>query len=504
MNNFIKYRLWEILPGLITWITIVTLLYLAAFKPTALIVLVIIYTTYWLIKILIITGHQLVGYQTYLKQTRLDWLAKLKQDFPQSHSQIYQIALIPSYKEDISILRQTIESLKGSTINLKKIIVVLAFEEREKELAPKYAPILEKEYKDTFKKFLITFHPTDIEGEVKGKGPNITWAGRQVQKYLEAEKIPFEDVILTTIDADNRVDRQFFANLTWAYCNDPDPTHKSFQPIPLFFNNVWQVPLVVRMISLGDSYWQMIQSVRPNFLRNFSSHSQSMAALVQTDFWSVKTIVEDGHQYWRSYFAFNGNHHVVPIYSPIYMDSVQGDDLLDTLKEQYLQRRRWFWGVSDVPYVWQHSLGNNTIPFFYKWAQFVRLVEGHYNLATQSIYLTIGSLPLLINSDFKNTVAGYTFPIMYQYLLSFAWIGMLANMLISAKLLPAKSDKKHINWLFVFWQWLLTPIVLPVSAFFFAALPAIDSQTRMLIKKPFTVFNVTKKQAVPGGILRKS
>jgi hypothetical protein len=345
-------------------------------------------------------------------------------------------------------------------------------------------------------------HPVGIPGEIRGKGPNITWAGRIAEKELEKRHLAPEDVIVTTLDADSRVDKNYFANITWTYMNTPDPIHKSFQPLPMFFNNVWKVPFAVKITALSSSFWQIIQAMRPRFSRNFASHAQSMAALIQTDFWSVKTVVEDGHQYWRSYFAFNGNHHVVPTFVTIYMDAVEGDGVLDSFKAQYLQRRRWYWGVSDVPFVFEHSWGNNKIPFAYKWLQFFRLAESHYSLATQSFILTIGWLPVMLHTSFGNTILGYSFPIMYRYFLTTAWIGMIANMLVATLLVPKRPGSKMAYWGFLIIEWALAPVVFPLIGIFFSAVPALDSQTRMMFNKPFTVFNVTKKSAIPSGVLR--
>jgi len=33
-------------------------------------------------------------------------------------------------------------------------------------------------------------------------------------------------------------------------------------------------------------------------------------------FWSRRTIVEDGHQFWRSYFYFRGRYRAVPVRTP--------------------------------------------------------------------------------------------------------------------------------------------------------------------------------------------
>lgn len=491
------------MPGSLTWLTLFGLTYITIVNPVAATILILLYAIYWLVKVLVITGFLIFGFLRYRGERAIDWLNKLQHDFPDAAATYYHVAIVPTYKEDISIIRQTLEAIRQSNYPAKQLIVVVAFEGREKELAPHYAPMLVHEYEHAFSHFMTTSHPGDIPGEVRGKGPNITWAGREVKKYIDEKKLPYNKVIVTTLDADNRVDPNYFANLTWSYNNVPDPVHKSFQPLPMFFNNIWQVPLAVKLTALGSSFWQLIQAMRPHYCRNFSAHAQSFEALVETDFWSVTTVVEDGHQYWRSYFKFDGNHHVVPIFVPVYMDAVQGDNFYDTLREQYLQRRRWFWGVSDIPYVFEHSYKNGRIPFFYKWLQFGRLVESHYSLATQSFILLIGWLPLVLNPDFGNSVLGYNFPTIYRFLLTAAWIGLITNVTVAAALVPPRPGKKSSYIWALVREWLLAPFILSFSAIFFSALPAIDSQTRLLFGRPFTVFNVTKKTAIPSGVLVK-
>lgn len=495
-------RAWEIIPGLTTWVTIVGLLLLVRISPHFVATFVLLYAVYWVVRIIIMTSYLIAGFFRYRREQKMDWQVRLKSDFPDQWEKIYHLAFVPTYKEDISILRHTLGAIKNSNYPCEKLIVVVAFEEREKELAPGYAKTILHEFEHAFGGILTTFHPSDIPGEVRGKGPNITWAARRALEYIDSKKIDRDDVMVTTLDADNRVDKNYFGNVSWAFLKDPDPHHKSFQPLPMFFNNVWQVPLAVKMTAMGSSFWQMIQAMRPHHARNFSAHSQSLKALVETDFWSVETIVEDGHQYWRSYFKFNGNHHIVPIFVPVYMDAVQGENLYNTFREQYLQRRRWFWGVSDVPYVFSRSFRNGSIPFFYKWLQFGRLFESHWSLATQSFILLIGWLPAVLNISFQNSVLGYNFPIVYRGFLLAAWIGMIASMAVASLIVPPRPGSRARYILTLAKEWILAPILLSVTAIVFSALPAIDSQTRMMFNKPFTVFNVTKKFAVPSGVVR--
>src|SRR5262249_50209225 len=139
--------------------------------------------------------------------------------------------------------------------------------------------------------------------------------------------------------------------LSYLYAATTDPLYVSYQPIPLYTNNIWDAPAPMRVITTGNSFWNIVLSMRTHMIRNFSAHAQSLKTLIDTDFWSVRTIVEDGHQFWRTYFRYDGHHEVYPLYVPIYQDAVLSTTYWRTLKAQFVQLRRWAWGASDVAYV---------------------------------------------------------------------------------------------------------------------------------------------------------
>lgn len=433
------------------------------------------------------------GYKNFKRDIKIDWLKKLDELAPvDSWKNIYHLVIVPTYKEDISILESSIESVIKSDYPLDKIIYVLATEERDKENALVVSQKLQKKYGGKFYDFLTVMHPKDIPGEVIGKGPNITFAGRHMVEYIKKKGISFENVIVTTMDADNRTDKRYLSCLTYKYLTDSDPVHKSFQPLPMYFNNIWDVPMPMRLIAMGSSFWQLVVATRPSRLRNFSSHAQSFEALVRVDFWSTKTIVEDGHQYWRTFFKFNGRHEVVPMYTPIYQDAVLGDNLKETLVEQYLQKRRWSWGVSDIPYVMEHTIGNKNIPFIDRWSNALILWESHISWSTTSIILATSSwLPLALNPNFRNTVLAFNFPTVYSWLVAVAWIGMVITLIISTLLVPPHRGKKPFKRIVL--DWCLTPIIMPISNIIFSSVPALESQTRLMLGKYLEIFRVTKK-----------
>ena len=229
--------------------------------------------------------------------------------------------------------------------------------------------------------------------------------------------------------------------------------------------------------------------MRPHIIRNFSSHAQNMRALIDTDFWSVRTIVEDGHQFWRTYFRYDGRHEAYPIYIPIYQDAVLAEGYRRTLKMQFIQIRRWAYGASDIPFVITKGFVNRKkMPRFDLLAKISRLMEGHLNWATAPLLITFsGFIPAFFN---PNDIGADSLPIIVSYIHRTATVGLLITMFLSFKSLPPKPAryKRHRSVIMLF-QWLL----LPVSTIVYSSSAALNSQTRLFFGKYLDKFDVTEK-----------
>lgn len=484
-------RFLEICPGLLTWLSLILPIILAFFAPIIVASFFVVYAIYWLIKCLIMAGHLITGYVYYRREIVIDWPQKLRQNFPKEYPRIHHVLIMPTYKEPIAVVDRAIKKIIASNYDLKKVIFVLATEERAGEFGREKASELSKMFARRFGEFIVSQHPANLAGEIAGKGANITYAGKRVAEYISQQKIKPNNVIVTTLDCDNQTHPQYLACLTYKYLDDTDPKHKSFQPLPMYFNNIWEVPVAMRMIALGSSFWQMVESTRPTRLRNFSAHAQSLAALIEVNFWSTTTIVEDGHQFWRTYFYYHGQHNVIPIFVPIYQDAVLAHNYWQTLREQYLQKKRWAWGVSDIPYVIINTIKDRRAPFIHKWVQVFRLIEGHWSWATTSIYLAIlGWLPFVANRGFRTTVWAYNFPFVYSRILGGAMLGMIVTLVISTFLLPPRGKVYPLR---IALEWLAAPLLLPLTNIIFGSLPAIDSQTRLMLGK-YLEYRVTVKK----------
>lgn len=522
-----RYRFFEILPALLSYGSLILLVVLSLIDPlwaSAYLLLVIVTV---IVKAIGIAVHTIRGRNRLDLAQKVDWHKRLDElEHPQASfsalrgkhlkqfgysqhqenlrlisaapdsfpkpSQLYNAVIVAAYNESFEVLDPTLKSITESHYDTKHMIIVMAYEERGGAAIQATVRKLEEKYGDAFFAFHAVEHPSDLPHEVVGKGGNITYGGRYLKYWLDTQDIRYEDVIVTTLDSDNRPHQSYFDYVTYEYIVHENRKHLSYQPISLFLNNIWDAPAPMRVVATGNSFWNIISSMRPHTLRNFASHSQPMDALVEMNFWSTRTIVEDGHQYWRSYFYFGGNYAVTPIYVPIYQDAVLSDTYMRTLKAQFVQLRRWAYGASDIPYVATRVLTRNrNVPFFAGMARLIRLVDGHVTLASVSILVAVGGwVPLLVNGEAARSVAAHQLPEVISIFQRFAMIGLFVTVFLAFKMLPPRPEryKRHRNIGMVL-QWIL----MPVTAVLYSALSAFYSQTRLALGKYLDKFDVTEK-----------
>ncbi len=516
-----RYRFFEILPGALSWTILLLPLILSLVNANLAAAFIFLYILIYLIRAFAISVRALQGYHRMREHQRLDWQqlnreiesgmvdAAVAIDRPSWHqsnitrfaerrgakvrpSEVIHAVIIATYKESREVLEPTIRSVINADFDKKRIILILAYEERGGTEVAQRANDLMTEYKSHFYHTMAVEHPQDIPNELIGKGGNVTHAGRELQKYLEKQSIDPARVVVTTLDSDNRPDPKYFASLTYLYTVCPDPERVSFQPITVFTNNIWDAPAPMRVVATGNTFFHIAHSQRTHMLRNFSAHAQGMKPLIAMDFWSVRTVVEDGHHFWRSYMKYEGDYRVLPLYVPINQDAVLTDGYWRTLKAQFIQYRRWTWGVSDVAYVADKGFfTKNTIPLIDLVPKFWRLLEGHVNWAVGPIIcLGAGPLPGLLKPQ---SYAANALPLLLSNIQTVALVAVLATLFICFKTLPPKPARyKRRRTFFMIIQWLY----MPVTGLIYNSCAALYSQTRLMFGRYLETFDVTEKAVV--------
>ena len=510
-----RYRAFEMFPGLLSWSTLLFPVVLGILNPNLAVFFILAYLMLWFAKMIGLNLRAVQGYRRLEQHKRLPWsqmLAELgagKPVQPDRHiptwhygnirrlqeeptpipaAKIVHAIIVAAYNETREVIEPTIKSVIDSDYDMHDVILVLAYEGRDGAQSEQAVLDLTREYGEEFKHAMAVKHPL-TPGEVRGKGGNITYAGRELQKYIEREGIDPLRVIVTTLDSDNRPHAKYLAALSYVYAASPDPLHVSYQPVPMYTNNIWDAPAPMRVIATGNTFWNIVLSLRHHMIRNFSSHAQSLQSLIDTDFWSTRTIVEDGHQFWRTYFRYDGDHYVYPIYLPIYQDAVLSSTLRKTVKAQFIQLRRWAWGSTDIAFVAEKGFFTpNEVPKLDLVFKFMRLVEGHWSWATTPILLAFSAfIPALLNPD---NYAATKLPLIASRIQTLALAGILITFFISLKTLPPKPARyKRHRSVFMVLQWVL----LPVTTLTFNCLAALNAQTRLLFGRYLDNFDVTDK-----------
>ncbi|MEK9132805.1 MAG: glycosyltransferase family 2 protein [Patescibacteria group bacterium] len=513
----LRYRLLEILPGAISWSILVIPFAAAFWYPRAVAIFIMIYVILWFLMTLKASAFLIYSFIKSKKYEKLNWsklLAFFSENPPVAHTQfekntfecanlhrkngtfkkwddIFHVVIMPTYKEEKEVLEASIEALTQSSFPLKNIIFVLATEERDRARAEVNAEYLTERFARAFGEFHHIMHPANLPNEIPAKGANITYSAKKIVAFLHSRGVDFSNVLVTTLDADNRPHKEYFSNLTYHYLMEHDRGKRSYQPLAFFFNNIWDVPFTNRLIGLANTFWYLAESGQSYHLFNASVYAQSLDALVAMDYWSRQTIVEDLHQYWRAYFHFKGDHEVVPLFVPVYQDALQNKTYFTSLVGQYKQLRRWAWGSSEIAYAVTKFLNNfKQLPMWKTISQLWYLSYLQITWATTPVIILLNkSIPSIINPTFSDSLFAYNFGQILSVIFTITLFGILLSMWISLISLPRPQGK------FRYWQYastILTWALVPFVTLIYGAIPAIDAQTRLMLNKPLG-FTVTEK-----------
>lgn len=522
-------RRFEMLPGILSWSIILGMLLISYLSPVLGAIIMIAFVLYWVLRLIYMNIFLVISYFRLALEKKTDWpclignidrmkdgqvalngqkekclkekilfsihakqLQKLKEsgNLPPNSTDIYHLVIIPVIKESRKIVEPGIDRIRNSVYPSKKIAIVIALEERSAPEIKKEMYEIQERYKDSFYDFFVIVHPDNLQNEAKVKGANTSYAAEIMAQYFRDKKIPYENIIISCFDADTVAESNYFACLTYYFMITPERTRTSFQPIPVYYNNIWEVPSFARIMDIGTSFFQMVEATNPNKLVTFSSHSMSFKALVEVGYWPRDMISDDSAIFWKSFIHFDGNYQTMPIYTTVSMDIAIGKNFKETCANIYKQKRRWAWGVENLPIVYRAFL-NKGIPLGKKISHSFKLIAGFTSWATWSFLLTIISwLPAgLVGKEFATTTVYYTAPRIRFTIFSLASVGILICIVISLLLLPREKHDRNLGKRILHaLEWVYIPAVI----LFLSALPALDAQTRLMFGR-YMEFWVTDK-----------
>ncbi len=494
------YRAFEMLPGVLSITTLALFVVLAFFRPVWAAYLTIVFSIYWLFKTLYLSVHLRHNFKRMRHNMALDWNARLKD---MKYQDVTHLVILPLYLEGYEVVAGSVRALLGAAWDPKTIAIVVSVEARAGEGQRMVAERILAEFGPHFLDFRVVVHPANIPGEIIGKGSNISYAAEEARiRILDPLHIPYERVLVSAFDVDTVVYPQYFACLTWYFLTAENPARSSFQPVPLYNNNIWQAPMLSRVMAYSSSFWQMIQQERPEKLATFSSHAVPFQQLHEAGYWQRNVVSEDSRIFWNLFVRYDGDYTVVPLAYPVSMDANVAPTLFGTAKNIYRQHRRWTYGAENIAYILFAFTKNPRIPFYKKFrAAFVQ-IEGFWSLVTHPLVLfAIGWLPLLVGGrGFNATVLSYNLPLVAKSFLTAAMFGLILSAALAMQLLPARPrEYGRFRSFQLVLQWILVPVMMVL----FSSLPGLDAQIRLLFGRYLGFWVTPKSRSYPVGHFTK-
>ncbi|MSQ14384.1 MAG: hypothetical protein EXR50_00760, partial [Dehalococcoidia bacterium] len=389
-------KTFEIMPGAFTWLVIAAIFVLPFFAPWPLSVGVLLFSVYWLARSVSSAVHSIIGVRKLRKWAGTNWWERYLEADEIGTAQVpwedvHHIVIIPNYKESEIKLSLTLSRLAESELAETHLTVVLAMEAAEEGCIEK-AMYLQRIFKDSFANIFYTVHPQSLPGEVKGKSSNEAWAAVRIKKKLVNEMgFSLETLTVTSCDADSLIHKDYFSCLTYMFSTDP-ARHRKFWQAPIFlYNNIWSVPMPVRVVSILSGLNFLSDLCKGNsIVFPQSTYTLSLKMADEVGYWDVDVIPEDWHMFLKCLFYYGGEVHTEPVFLPVNADAVQSTSYVRSLIVRYQQAKRHAWGAIDIPYAVRRTVATKA---FFNWRiarHLWALGENHLVWSTHWFLLALG------------------------------------------------------------------------------------------------------------------
>ncbi|MEI6221855.1 MAG: glycosyltransferase family 2 protein [bacterium] len=464
--------------GFSSWTLLIILLALAVFNPYIASFIAIYYAVFFAVRSIWFFFGVISTFRKTQEYTNINWFSRCRS--LAGFEKVHHLVVVPTYKEGWSILYRTFLCLASSNYPLQNVSICLATEASD-ETAASVVKKVKEHFDGRFANLFITTHTLTPE-EAAGKGSNQAYAVKAVQQQLLDQGHLKKNILVTSLDADYRMHSEYLGHLSYQYLSQRDSNCRIFQPIPMFFNNIWKAPFFSRITVTFALQWFMAQLTMPDELVNFSCYALSLELLENAGYWDPAIIQEDSRLYWKVFFTVGEKLKVIPLYIPMYGNAVCSDSFTSTLVSQYKQIKRWAWGVTDFPYVVQNAITHKEICPYTRTKRVILLFFTHLNWATLPMIILFGtSFISFVNPAFSATVLSYNLAYFSSKIFSVSLVFLLAFIVIAELFLyPPKPS----HWSFLRKQsTLLHWLAIPFVGIILGAFPALDSQTQSMVGK---------------------
>ena len=490
-------RILEITLGILTWGLLTSPVWLGILYPQVVVYMLTFLTVYWSYLAYRHTRGLFKGYRIYREEMSKDWYFECqKLDFsnlperetlPAKLEDLRHIVVIPVVNEPEEVLKDSIFTILNQTFPVNQICLVFTVEEKfSGEIIPRIKKIIGESEKKLSSLMFFT-HPAGIPGEAIGDGgANRAWGSSHAVEELKNQGENIRNYIFSNMDSDHVLNKQYIARLSHLYLTtDKRDNHFYSSAVPLFDNNLWRVPLMMRLeanaVTLGViSDWSVS---RGRVRKTFSAFSVSLQTLIDAKFFDVSLGADDTIFYWRAFFARDGEFSGVPFYIPYSADAVEGKNFIDSHKSLYKQLLRWGWGAVDFPLSIKNFMKKSSVKTSKKFAWVVRHLKERVLLVNIVFLITFGfGIVALVNPYFKQSSFAYSLPDTISLILTLTLVFMIPGVFFKKKFsVPPPQNWGRIRRFLTYFE---GPLIM-LNLLTYSFLPWIHAQTMMMLGRRF-------------------
>jgi hypothetical protein len=265
------------------------------------------------------------------------------------YSSIRHIVAMTLYKEPMSVLQATLDSLVHQQDAKSRLCVIIGMESRTPDKEAKRDEVYAK-YGNRFLRLIVTFHPSGVPGEISGKCSNMNYACRQGLRILrEDEEYNYEryEHIFTNCDCDAVFDPEYMMELEAEYCKlDTADRHSSiWQSIIIYKRD--SMPFFVDITGVLRTFFFMGVLIPWN-INPMSHYSLSVKLLEEGAFTHPAYQMEDIIALIRYTIMTRREIRIRPLNLISINGPTSGSNYADEIREWALQIRRWTIGAGEV------------------------------------------------------------------------------------------------------------------------------------------------------------
>ncbi|KAL1527751.1 hypothetical protein AB1Y20_009136 [Prymnesium parvum] len=288
-----------------------------------------------------------------MRSTSTDWWGMCP---PEEREEVRHICVMPTYKEPIELLMNTVESVAKQTV-AQQIVMVVGMEERTDDIELKQQALLRR-FGSSFLRLMFTVHPFGQMGEIPGACSNRNYASRQavaemianglIPKGLDNELI-MSNFVLTVCDSDTTFHPKFFENLTHAFLAEPlDSRFRVCWQSPLFYNiKLDERYFFTRAIGVLRSYF-MVGFLIGCDINTMSVYSMSLNLLVESTFFHPGYQMDDIIYTLSAMQSIGARVRIRMVDTPTLNGPTSGSTMAAEWLEWCVQARRWTIGAAEV------------------------------------------------------------------------------------------------------------------------------------------------------------